>query len=425
VKSAPVAVKVIRKLTPISISQSHLTDLTATIGEELVEVRDTQTSEYLEGTLEPDVNEPPETVVVATDGGRILTRAEEAGRGVHDPAWKETKVGCLETLTSQPSEVDPHPELPGCFTDQEAVGKLVREIKSIRTGVNETGSNRQDDAVSENPESLQQSLVSPAESVDDDSSIQEKSPKTTDAKRKKKKKDWRPKRRVRTCISSMCNSDEFGPKVAAEARRRRFFEAGRKAFLGDGLAWNWTLQMRWFPDFEPILDFVHPTTYVYEASRVVAENDEEAWLTCVRWLEQCWQGQVSAVIEELRKWQALHPSPPEEKVADGDGRAIVSRALTYLSNNESRMDYPRYRRLGLPVTSSMVESLIKEINYRVKGSEKSWNRPSGCEAILQVRTAVLCDDADRLSDYIMSRPGSPYYRRSTTKCASEANATAA
>ena len=73
----------------------------------------------------------------------------------------------------------------------------------------------------------------------------------------------------------------------------------------------------------------------------------------------------------------------------------------------------------------MVDSLIKEFNYRVKGSEKSWKRPSGCESILQIRNAVLCDDADRLSDFILSRPGSAYYRPSTAKRASEATAVAA
>jgi hypothetical protein len=202
----------------------------------------------------------------------------------------------------------------------------------------------------------------------------------------------------------LCNSDEFGPKVAAEARRRRFFEASRKAFLGDGLKWNWTLQERWFPDFEPILDFVHPMKYVYEASQVVADDEASAWSLCQRWLEWCWQGRVSLVLDELRRRQALHPSPDEGKLPDNDGRSIVTKSITYLSNNTSRMDYPKYRRLGLPVTSSMVESLIKEFNCRVKGAEKAWNRSGNGEWILQTRKAVLCGDADRLSGFITSRP---------------------
>jgi hypothetical protein len=48
----------------------------------------------------------------------------------------------------------------------------------------------------------------------------------------------------------------------------------------------------------------------------------------------------------------------------------------------------------------------------VKGTEKFWNRPDGAEAILQVRAAVL-DDNDRLTDWILNRPGSPHHRPST------------
>lgn len=70
-------------------------------------------------------------------------------------------------------------------------------------------------------------------------------------------------------------------------------------------------------------------------------------------------------------------------------------------------------------------ALIKEFNCRVKGTEKSWNRMHGCEAILQVRNAVLCDDRDHLSEFILSRPGCAYYRPSTAKRASEESNVAA
>ena len=424
VKSGYVAAKVLRKLTPISISVSHLMNLTEALGAELAQVRDQQAAQYVADKLQPEVKEPPQVAAVGTDGGRMFTRAEDAGRGVHEGAWKETKVACLTSLSSEPSEVDPHPELPGCFADQPRVDKLVRAVKSIRNDGSDPTADA-DKATGGEDESLLESLVLPAESTDDD--LPEAEPATVKTKqdgRRQKNQDWRPKRRVRTCVSSLCSSDEFGPKVAAEARRRRFFEASRRAFLGDGLKWNWTLQDRWFPDFEPILDFVHPMTYVYEASRVVADDEDAAWRLCQCWLEACWQGRVSLVLEELRAWQALHPSPPEETLADNDRRVIVSKSVTYLGNNVSRMDYPKYRRMGLPVTSSMVESLIKELNYRVKGSEKAWERSGGGEWMLQVRNAVLCDDSDRLSDFILSRPGCAYYRPSTAKRASEQEAIA-
>ena len=45
-----------------------------------------------------------------------------------------------------------------------------------------------------------------------------------------------------------------------------------------------------------------------------------------------------------------------------DPRRPVGAAITCLGNNRSRMDYPAYRREGLPITSCAVESLIKQFN---------------------------------------------------------------
>ena len=74
------------------------------------------------------------------------------------------------------------------------------------------------------------------------------------------------------------------------------------------------------------------------------------------------------------------------------------------------MNYPEYRRHGMPVTTAWMESLVKEVNWRVKGTEMFWNNPDGAEAILQIRAAALCDD-DRLKQHLRTRPGSPFTRR--------------
>ncbi len=88
----------------------------------------------------------------------------------------------------------------------------------------------------------------------------------------------------------------------------------------------------------------------------------------------------------------------------------MATTLGYLTNNRERMKYDEYRRQGLPITTAWMESLVKEINYRVKGTEMFWNNPAGAEAILQVRAAALCDD-DRLAHHLETRPGFPYTRK--------------
>ena len=219
---------------------------------------------------------------------------------------------------------------------------------------------------------------------------------------------WPPQRSARTCVATMRGSGEFAKMLAQEAYARHFFAAERRAFLGDGQQYNWSLQQKWFKDFVPIADFIHPLTYLYQTAMAVAGGAAAGWPLYVAWMTACWQGRVAEVIAALRDWQgrlgpgACGPGPPE-----GDPAEVLRRTLTYLENNASRMDYPGYRRQGLPVTTATVESLVKEFNYRVKGTEKFWNHPEGAEAILQVRAAVLSDD-ERLDKYLRSRPGSPY-----------------
>ena len=394
-KSTAKAQKMLRKLAEVSVSVPEIMELSSMIGQELCEHLEQQALAHAEQTLQPQHAEAPSLAVVSMDGGRIMTRAE-AGRGVHDQAWKETKNACLMTMSSSPSEKDPHPELPACFSDRSYVEQLVSDVHSSASSVSrKSGKNPEipveADVVSASPGGPSRTM-------------------TPAASRSKKK--WRPERLVRTCVSSMVCSDEFGPLVAGEAQRRGFYQAQRRAFLGDGQAWNWTLHATYFCDFVDITDFVHPLGYVYDAAKVLAPADP--WPQYLRATTACWQGRVADFLDELRAWQATHSTSPDEKLADNDPRSIVQTTLTYLQNNQARMDYPAYRRQGLPVSTSMIESLIKEINYRVKGTEKFWNRPKGADQILQIRAAALCDD-DRLSHWILSRPGSYFYRPSTSK----------
>jgi len=75
----------------------------------------------------------------------------------------------------------------------------------------------------------------------------------------------------------------------------------------------------------------------------------------------------------------------------------VPLALGYVKNNAHRMDYANYRQAGLPITSTAVESLIKQFSKRVKGTEQFWIKGGG-EAILQVRAAYLSED-DRVDQF--------------------------
>jgi hypothetical protein len=324
---------------------------------------------------------PPLLAVVECDGGRIRTREPGHGPGVHrtGEGWRETKNACLIRARRTISEEDPEPEPPACFCDPRHVAKIAEtEALSVASALPPPESGPR---ASESPEAAE--LVPPA--------------------------DWHPKRVVRTVLSSMAESKDFGKQMAREAKRRRFAEAPARAFLGDGLPWNWSIWKRHFGEFTPILDFIHVLSYLFLAAKAVHEVAEEAWSQYLIWMRGAWQGEVAQVLEELRAWQAKRGEPPQG-APDHDPRKILAKTITYLDNNQGRMKYPEYRQQGLPVTTAWMESLVKEMNYRVKGTEMFWNDPEGAEAILQVRAAALCDD-ERLTNHLAERPGCPFTRR--------------
>lgn len=320
--------------------------------------------------------DPPDLAVVECDGGRIRTREPGHGPGVHfaGEGWRETKNACLVKAQRKTFDHDPQPEPPACFLDPKHVAKIAEtaalSVASLRKP--------------------------PPDDDDPDTGLV-------------LEEDWRPKRLVRTVVASMADSKEFGRQMAREAKRRRFFEAKAKAFLGDGLPWNWTIWKTRFADFTPILDFIHPLSYLFDTARALHAEDEDAWSQYEVWMRGCWRGEVAQVLDELRDWQT-RLGPPDEECGDDDPRRILSTTIGYLEHNADRMHYPQCRQEGLPVTTAWMESLVKEINYRVKGTEMFWNDPEGAEAILQVRAAALCDD-DRLNTHLSTRPGHPFTRR--------------
>lgn len=364
----------LRRLAELDITGRHVGRLTEKIGLEMARKRDADVAAYRRRELPAVVEVTPSAVVVEVDGGRVQTRTP-GPVGVHEPHWREDKAACLCTLASQEVASDPHPHVPRCYVDRDYVRQLVEAVHGVPGSAK---SQEKRDANADPPP--EQSEVEPPA----------KTPR------------WQPERLVRTVVATMKDSEAFGPMVAAEAQRRDFFACARAAFVGDGQAYNWTIHRTWFPDFIDITDFVHASSYVYQAAHASTRVVEDRWPTYVRWITAVWQGQVARVLAELRVL-VESSSLPKECVA------TLQESLTYLQNNEGRMDYPRYRRLGLPMVSALVESLVKEINWRVKGTEKFWNDPAGAEAILQVRAALLCQD-DRLATYLADRPGQLYRR---------------
>jgi hypothetical protein len=385
----------LQRLADLSVDPKQVERLTKDIGSQRVAERDAGTAAFTALPLVEKFAAPPQTtapdlVVVMSDGGRLqvldraANKAAKADRAVApsvdtpDPSggpaeppsdweeeeslpkghWREDKVGLLLSMTSAVSASDPCPNIPTSFLDVLRIPKLARQLKkNARAG---------EDAVTDgdDPEAVTEALEVGAVYQP-------------------------PQVQTRQVVASRLRWPTFAPLLAAAAWGLGFQGAARKAFVGDGSANNWRLQQRFFGSFVPILDFIHALSYVFAAA-LAGRPFAVGWACYQQWIGWVWQGQVGAVIAALQERQSVLGLPAAEEPETSPAQ-VVNRTLTYLKNQRDKMKYDEYRQAGLPITSSLMESAVKQVNQRVKGSEKFWSEP-GSEALLQLRADHLSDD---------------------------------
>ena len=364
------------ELADLNVKPKPVERLVGKIGQERTDQRDAAVAAHRrlplmdkDAVANPQRPCPP-VAMVSVDGGRLQIRAEPSApkQASH---WRESKVSVLETCQSAVHQADPDPDVPRCFLDLKRTKEMVRGLgHTLPAGLEFEAENKngaRDEAAAKG--------------------------------RSRVARPGRPRRLVRSVLASRECAEKFGPMMHQAAWERNFFGANRKVFLGDGLPANWTIQRHHFSTYTPILDFVHALSYVFAAAFAGRPQDEGVEIY-KRWIQAVWSGRVEAILPELEARSEALGAPPSE-CADSDPRSLVFESLRYLRNNAARMKYDRYRLEGLPIMTSAVESVIKMMNKRVKGTEKFWSEP-GAEAILQLRADYL-SETETMSRFWLTR----------------------
>jgi Uncharacterised protein family (UPF0236) len=165
------------------------------------------------------------------------------------------------------------------------------------------------------------------------------------------------------------------------ARGVGYQNARLRAFIADGAHWLWNLADQYFSKAIQILDWYHLVEHVHKAANVLhGEGSEAAKDWAKRLKDELWEGRAPVALETLQAELAKVRSPAK--------REALQELETYLKNNLGRMDYPRYRELGLPVGSGQVEAQCKTlVGARCKqAGMRNWTRV-GAEGILRMRAA--------------------------------------
>lgn len=378
----------LEQLANLSISPERVRRACGHVGTDRMEHHWQQQDAYQHKPLpeqlhgKPAEVEPPEIACVMCDGGRyqlfdrhaVPAESKSASKGEH---WKESRIGLLASMCGERHASDPQPTLPpelsyNAMAETLAeMGKTGAKLESCDgNGESETGSSVASDG-----------LAGPA-------------------------------LQSRQVVASRQSWEAFGPLLASQAWYHGFAAASRKVFVSDGSPTIEKLQRTYFSHYTSVLDILHALSYSLAAARAVSDNEADARDKYDQWAAKIWEGCVEDVIDELTAYgKKLGESPPADR--SDDPHEIVRTSRGYYENHADRMDYPRYRREGFPLTSSLMESTVKQVSRRVKGTEKYWSSP-GSEVMLRLRGEYL-SDANPMQSYWTNRSrratGTRAYRR--------------
>ncbi|MFH0807766.1 MAG: hypothetical protein V2A57_05055 [Elusimicrobiota bacterium] len=311
---------------------------------------------------------PIQVASISVDGGRTQLREENNGAGVHNPAWTETKVGCLQVLESQETAQDPHPELPKIFQDKKSINQMVEKLKgNAKKGVRDDSPGAEEDKFNS----------------------KNNVPDTLEVK-----DSYIPKILKKFVVADITEAEPFGHDLYHKAHQHFLHTAQRKAYLGDGDRKLWTIYEDNFraEGWVPILDFVHAVEYAFEAAKLCTDTESLCWAKYMEFVTHIWQGRTLTVIRRLDKNIAKFQNctkSKSEKLKDKIEMLLSIRS--YFQNNLTKMNYTLYRKKGLPISSCHVESLIKQFNIRIKSSEKFWNK-SSVKGIIKLKASILSQD---------------------------------
>lgn len=135
--------------------------------------------------------------------------------------------------------------------------------------------------------------------------------------------------------------------------------------LADGSKDNWTYLQR--HTCLGILDFFHASEHLADVSVVLKKYGaaRKTWLEeACHDLKHMPKG-AQQILRELRHFRST---------VSGDVPEVLHETITYFENNQHRMKYAHYQKMGYPIGSGVTEAACKVVvKHRLNGSGMRWN----------------------------------------------------
>lgn len=183
-------------------------------------------------------------------------------------------------------------------------------------------------------------------------------------------------------------AEQFKAHAWTTACRHGLEHAKETVLLGDGAAWIWEhIGGVLGEDVTHIVDWYHASQHVWQAGQVLhgeGTPQTAAWVEPI--LTLLHDGQVRTILQRLRDERSATRSPSP--------RDALAALITYLTHQDDRLAYDRFRARGLDIGSGQVESACKTVTAaRMKGAGMRWS-PRGAQAVLSLRCQWINRDWD-------------------------------
>lgn len=186
----------------------------------------------------------------------------------------------------------------------------------------------------------------------------------------------------RRLVAVLGDIDAFKPRLWLEALRQGILSAPEVVWLSDGGRGLWRLyDERFRGQARGILDFYHAAQYLWKGAAAWLDGrttQARKWFSWSR--HRLRHGDPEAVLDDLLEALEVETLPEQAK-------ETLVKLYGYLSDHRDHIDYARYKELGLPLGSGMVESACKWlIQQRFKGVGMRWSE-EGFNHLLHLRLA--------------------------------------
>lgn len=165
--------------------------------------------------------------------------------------------------------------------------------------------------------------------------------------------------------------------------------AGQVVYLADGAPENWLLALELCPSAILILDWYHAVENIMKCGRALFGDENERCLAFWKAGAECLlaAGKIDLLVNTLME--------AVDADATADELGALDDLIRYIRSNEKRMDYAKFRAMGLMIGSGPIESGQRHvIQVRMKRSGQRWGE-RGARQMARMRCAYRTAGPER------------------------------